>query len=150
MSNKFKIYSFFVPEFIEAQRTSFLQLLKTDIPTELDKHNPIRLNIQEPEKKRRSYKLEEPKPLFSPNPDWIEHLLPEVDENNPQSEQEKPFEYSRFYAQRNDTQNLQSLNLHLSLRNYTYFAVSKDMTRQKPQFIFHKRASLMRTRTAMV
>ena len=46
MSNRFFIYSFFVPEFIEAQRTSFLQLLKEDIPAELEKHNPIELNVQ--------------------------------------------------------------------------------------------------------
>ena len=46
MYNKNFIYSFFVPEFIEAQRTSFLKLLKTDIPFELEKHNPIELNIQ--------------------------------------------------------------------------------------------------------
>ena len=47
MYNHFSIYSFFVPEFIETQRTSFLKLLKEDIPSELEKHNPIELNIQQ-------------------------------------------------------------------------------------------------------
>lgn len=46
MYNRSFIYSFFVPEFIEAQRTSFLKLLKEDIPAELEKHNPIELTIQ--------------------------------------------------------------------------------------------------------
>ena len=46
MYNRFFIYSFFVPEFIETQRTSFLKLLKEDIPSELEKHNPIELTIQ--------------------------------------------------------------------------------------------------------
>ena len=50
MSRKFSTYSFFVPEFIEAQRLSFLQLLKTGIPTELQKHNPIELTISEKKK----------------------------------------------------------------------------------------------------
>ena len=47
MYNKNSIYSFFVPEFIEAQRSSFLKLLKTDIPFELEKYNPIELNIRQ-------------------------------------------------------------------------------------------------------
>lgn len=46
MYNRLFIYSFFVPEFIEAQRTSFFKLLKEHIPAELEKHNPIELNIQ--------------------------------------------------------------------------------------------------------
>lgn len=46
MATQFKIYSFFAPEFIESQRKSFLTLLKDGIPTEIQKYNPIELNIQ--------------------------------------------------------------------------------------------------------
>ena len=41
MRQKPKICSFFVPELIEAQRVSFLRLLKTGIPAELQKRNPM-------------------------------------------------------------------------------------------------------------
>lgn len=39
-----RIYSFFAPEFIESQRKSFLALVKTGIPSEIEKYNPIELN----------------------------------------------------------------------------------------------------------
>lgn len=46
MPLQFNVYSFFAPEFVESQRKSFLKLLKDGIPTELEKYNPIELNIQ--------------------------------------------------------------------------------------------------------
>ena len=48
--NQFRIYTFFVPELIEAQRNSFLQLLQIDIPSELDKHTPIELKVDSQKK----------------------------------------------------------------------------------------------------
>ena len=65
MYNRLFIYSFFVPEFIEAQRTSFLKLLKEYIPAELEKHNPIELNIQP------NSKID--KEEFTQKSTWINH-----------------------------------------------------------------------------
>ena len=62
MPTKFGVYSLFVPEFIEAQRTSFLRLLKTGIPTELEKHNPIELAFKKTKKKAPSIL---PRPPFN-------------------------------------------------------------------------------------
>ena len=46
MHINFHIYSFSAPDFIDAQRTSFIRLLKSGIPAELEKHNPVDLYIE--------------------------------------------------------------------------------------------------------
>ena len=47
------VLSFSVPEFVEAQRESFLKLLKEGIPTELNKRNPLVIILNKADLKKR-------------------------------------------------------------------------------------------------
>lgn len=47
-----RYHNLFVPEFLEAQRTSFLRLLKDGIPKELEKYNPIEITMKSSDQKK--------------------------------------------------------------------------------------------------
>ena len=103
MYNRVQIYSFFVPEFIEAQRISFLKLLQKDIPAELDKHNPIELNVQPVQVIAH----------HSPQ-NWIR-----LTSTLPNQNQVQPFLASnRVKVDKSSSENLRALKTHLTPDNY--------------------------------
>nr|YP_010455840.1 RNA polymerase beta subunit [Tetraselmis marina]UUA64516.1 RNA polymerase beta subunit [Tetraselmis marina] len=67
MTIQFYAYSFFAPEFVESQRQSFLKLLDTGIPTEIEKYNPIELNIQKKQYQSNTGLENQIPPIFEPN-----------------------------------------------------------------------------------
>lgn len=106
LKTKISIDSFFIPEFMETQRKSFLKLIDQDIPNEINQYNPIELTIDKKKPKNLSKKK------------WLSTLSYYVE--------------TRAIKKKSQTLHLYINNFHFSKLNGTYiYFISPKFIRYK-------------------